>query len=330
MSDKAKRQHLNIILAIIGFTAVVATVAVIGYFTIDRTEDIIQGEVEVSEYRVACKLPGRIIELRVKEGDYVHRGDTLAILEIPEADAQEKVAQATAGATDALSDLADAPSREEVVRSAYQVYQQATATADVAKTTYERMQRLFDEGVMSAQKRDEALAAHKATEAQVEMAKAQWELAKSGTREQEKRAAKKQAEAAREAVEVVRSVLRETVQVATADGEVETIYPKVGELVGLGSPIMTIAMTSDMWGTFNIREDQLRGMKTGDTFKAYVPAFDKEITMRVKSIKDQGSYAVWKATKTTGQYDLKTFEVKADPVKPIEGLRSGMSLIIKE
>lgn len=329
MSDNKKRQHVNIILAIIGFTAVVAIVAIIGFFTLDRTEETIQGEVEVSEYRVSCKLPGRIVELRVQEGDYVHVGDTLAILEIPEASAQEKVAEATAGATDALSDLAEAPSREEVVRSAYQVYQQAVAAADVAKTTYERMQRLFDEGVMSAQKRDEALAAHKATEAQVQMTRAQWELAKSGTREQEKRAAKKQAQAAREAIEVVRSVLKETVQVATAEGEVSTIYPKVGELVGLGSPIMSISMTHDMWGTFNVREDQLQGMKVGDTFKAYVPAFDKELTMKIYSVKDEGSYAVWKATKTTGQYDLKTFEVKAHPVNAFEGLRPGMSLIVK-
>lgn len=329
MSEKTKKQHNNIILAIIGFTAVVALVAVIGFFTLERADETIQGEMEVSEYRVACKLPGRIVELRVKEGDYVHVGDTLAILEIPEANAQEKVAEATAGATDALSDLAAAPSREELVRSAYQVYQQSIAAADVAKKTYERMQRLYDEGVMSAQKRDEALAAHKATEAQVEMTKAQWELAKSGSREQEKRAAKKQAQAAREAIEVVRSVLKETVQVATAEGEVSTIYPKVGELVGLGSPIMSISMTHDMWGTFNVREDQLAGMKIGDTFTAYVPAFDKEIKMKVYSLKDEGSYAVWKATKTTGQYDLKTFEVKARPVKPFDGLRPGMSLIMK-
>lgn len=330
MSEKTKKQHNNIILAIIGFTAVVALVAVIGFFTLERADETIQGEMEVSEYRVSCKLPGRIVDIRVEEGDYVHVGDTLAILEIPEANAQEKVAEATAGATDALSDLASAPSREELVRSAYQVYQQSIAAADVAKKTYERMQRLYDEGVMSAQKRDEALAAHKATEAQVEMTRAQWELAKSGSREQEKRAAQKQAQAAREAIEVVRSVLKETVQVATAEGEVSTIYPKVGELVGLGSPIMSISMTHDMWGTFNVREDQLAGMKIGDTFMAYVPAFDKEIQMKVYSLKDEGTYAVWKATKTTGQYDLKTFEVKARPVKPFDGLRPGMSLIMKK
>ena len=182
---------------------------------------------------------------------------------------------------------------------------------------------------MSAQKRDEAKAAFEATQAGVQVAKSQWELAKSGAREEAKLAAKKQAQAARSAVDVVRSVLKETVQRATADGEVETIYPKVGELVGLGSPIMSISMVNDIWGTFNVREDQLKDMKVGTKFKVFVPALDKQIEMQVTSLKDQGSYAVWKATKSSGQYDLKTFQVKARPVQKVDGLKPGMSLIIK-
>lgn len=326
----AKSQHTNILLAVLGFTAVVVIVAVIGFFALDRTEEIIQGEVEVSEYRVSCKLPSRIVELRVKEGDYVKVGDTLAILEMPEADAQQKVAEAAEGAADAISDLTSAGARREAIEAARQILQQAESAKELAHNTYTRIQRLYDEGVMSAQKRDEALTAYKVTEAQVETARAQYEMVKSGAREQEKRAAQKQAQAARGAVDVVKSVLRETVQVATAAGEVSTINVKVGELVGMGSPIMTISMMDDMWGVFNVREDQLRGMKVGSTFKAFVPAFDKEIDMKVYSMKDEGSYAVWKATKTTGQYDLKTFEVKARPATKIDGLRPGMSLIYRK
>lgn len=325
----AKSQHNNILLAVLGFVAVVVIVAVIGYFTIDRTPEIIQGQVEVSEYRVACKLPGRVTELLVKEGDHVHKGDILAKLAIPEANAQEKVAEATAGATEAISALTEAPTRREAVESAYQVYQQAIAANGIAEKTYGRMQRLFDEGVMSAQKRDEAKAAFEATQAGVQVAKSQWELAKSGARKEAKEAARKQAQAATSAIDVVRSVLKETVQRATADGEVETIYPKVGELVGFGSPIMSISMVDDIWGTFNVREDQLKDMKIGAKLKVYVPALDKQIKMRVTSLKDQGSYAVWKATKSNGQYDLKTFQVKARPVQKVDGLKPGMSLIIK-
>lgn len=326
----AKSQHNNILLAVIGFVTVTVIVALIGFFALDRTPEVIQGEVEVSEYRVSSKLPGRVLEIRVKEGDYVHVGDTLVILEAPEVDAQQAAAQATQGAAAAMSDMADNGARKETIQGAYQLYQQAVAAQELAQKTYTRLQRLFDEGVMSQQKRDEAYAAYKASEAQVAAAKSQYEMAKNGAREEERRAARKQEQAAQGAVQVINSLLRETVQVATMEGEVSSIYPKVGELVGIGSPIMSISMMNDMWGTFNIREDQLNGMKVGTVVKAYIPAFDKEVEMKVYSMKDEGSYAVWKATKTNGQYDLKTFSVKARPTKKFEGLRPGMSLIIKE
>lgn len=326
----AKQQHNNILLAVLGFATVVLIVALIGFFTLGKQEEIIQGEVEVSEYRVSCKLPGRLVELRVKEGDFVHIGDTLAILEVPEVDAQKKVAEATGEAAKAVQDLTDAGARKEQIQSAYQLYQQAIAGSDIANKTYTRMQNLYNEGVISGQKRDEAFAAYKTTQAQVEAAKSQYQLAKSGAREQEKRMAEKNSLAAKSAVDVVSSLLKETVQVSQVEGEVSDVYPKVGELVGIGSPIMSISILKDQWGTFNVREDQLKGLKIGDTFTAFSPAFNKNLKMKVFYIKDEGSYAVWKATKANGQYDLKTFEVKARPIEKFEGLRPGMSLIIKK
>lgn len=329
MSEKT--QHKNILLAISAFTIVVIVVAVIGFVCFGNNDDnVIQGEVEVSEYRVSSKLPGRIAEICVTEGDFVHKGDTLAILDVPEVEAQKRAAEATQDAAKAVSDMADNGARKEQIQAAYQLWQQAVAAGDIAEKTYKRLQNLYNEGVISAQKRDEAFAAYKATQAQVLAAKSQYDMAKSGARNEERKAASDQANAAKNATDVVKSLLRETVQIATADGEVSEIFPKVGELVGLGSPIMSISEMNDMWGTFNIREDQLNGMKVGDTFKAYCPAFDKEIEMKVYHIKDQGSFAVWKATKTNGQYDIKTFEVKARPSKPVEGLRPGMTLIIRK
>ena len=329
MSEKT--QHKNILLAISAFTIAVIVVAVIGFVCFGNNDDnVIQGEVEVSEYRVSSKLPGRIAEICVTEGDFVHKGDTLAILDVPEVEAQKRAAEATQDAAKAVSDMADNGARKEQIQAAYQLWQQAVAASDIAEKTYKRLQNLYNEGVISAQKRDEAFAAYKATQAQVLAAKSQYDMAKSGARNEERKAASDQANAAKNATDVVKSLLRETVQIATADGEVSEIFPKVGELVGLGSPIMSISEMNDMWGTFNIREDQLNGMKVGDTFKAYCPAFDKEIEMKVYHIKDQGSFAVWKATKTNGQYDIKTFEVKARPSKPVEGLRPGMTLIIRK
>jgi HlyD family secretion protein len=326
----AKTQHNNILLAVLGFIAVVVIVGLIGFFLLDRSPEIIQGEVEVSEYRVSSKVPGRILELRVKEGDYVHVGDTLAILDAPEVQAKKTQAQSAEDAAAALSDMAEAGARKEQVSGAYQLWQQAKAGLEIAQKTYERVQRLYDEGVMTAQKRDEALANYKALQAQEKAAKSQYDMAMNGARQQEKRAAQAQVNRARGAVQEVQSYIRETVQISNVEGEVSNIYPKVGELIGTGSPIMSIAVMSDLWGTFNVREDQLKGLKIGDTFTAFSPAFNKELKMKVFYIKDQGSFAVWKATKANGQYDLKTFEVKARPEEKFEGLRPGMSLIIKE
>ena len=325
----AKSQHNNILLAIVGFVAVVIIVALIGYLALDREPDVIQGQVEVTEYRVSSKVPGRILELRVKEGDYVKAGDTLAILDAPEVRAKMEQARGAESAAAALELKARNGAREEQVRGAFSVLQQAKAGLEIAEKSYNRVQRLYDEGVMSAQKRDEAFANYKAMEAQCKAAQSQYDMAVNGARMEDKLAAAAQVGRAKGAVNEVNSYIHETVQIAQKEGEVSDIFPKVGELVGTGSPIMSIAVMDDLWGTFNVREDQLADMQVGSEFTAFVPAFNKEVKMKVYYLKDQGSYAVWKATKTNGQYDLKTFEVKARPVEKLDGLRPGMSLIIK-
>ena len=326
----AKSQHNNIVLAIIGFVAVVIIVALIGYLALDRDPDVIQGQVEVTEYRVSSKVPGRILELRVKEGDYVKAGDTLAIIDAPEVRAKMEQAQSAQSAAAALELKAQNGARKEQIQGAYSVLQQAKAGFEIAEKSYNRIQRLYDEGVMSAQKRDEVYANYKAMEAQMKAAQSQYDMAVNGARMEDKLAAAAQVGRAKGAVNEVTSYIHETVQIAQKEGEVSDVYPKVGELVGTGSPIMSIAMMDDMWGTFNVREDQLDGMQVGSVFTVFVPAFNKDVKMKVYFMKDQGSYAVWKATKANGQYDLKTFEVKARPVEKIEGLRPGMSLIIKK
>lgn len=317
-------------MALAVFTIVVITVGAIGYLTIGQEEEIIQGQIDVEEYRVSSKIPARILELRVKEGDYVHVGDTLAILDAPDVEAKRQQAESAENAAAAMSEMAQAGARREQVQAAYELWQQAKAGLDIHKKSYERVQRLYDEGVMSEQKRDEAYASYKAYEAQERAAKSQYDMAKNGARSEEKAAAQAQVDRAKGAVSEVSSYINETVQTAQIEGEVATIYPKVGELIGSGSPIMTISIMNDVWGAFNIREDQLEGMKIGDTFNAFIPAFNKEVTFKVYSIKDQGSYATWKATKTNGQYDMKTFEVKARPTEMFDGLRPGMSVIIRK
>ena len=329
MSSQTKTQHNNILLAIAGFVAVVIIVALIGFLALGREPDVKQGQVEVTEYRVSSKVPGRILELRVKEGDYVKVGDTLAILDAPEVRAKMEQARSAENAAAAIELKAKNGAREEQIRGAFSVLQQAKAGYEIAEKSYQRIQRLFDEGVISAQKRDEVYAQYKAMEATMKAAQSQYDMAVNGARMEDKMAAAAQVGRAKGAVQEVTSYINETVQIAQMEGEVSDVYPKVGELVGTGSPIMSIAVMDDMWGTFNIREDQLAGLQVGSEFTAFVPAFNKEVKMKVYYLKDQGSFAVWKATKANGQYDLKTFDVKARPVEKLEGLRPGMSLIIK-
>jgi len=324
-----KKQHNNILLAVLGFVIIVIAVAFIGYFFIDRPSKAIQGQVEVTEYRVSSKVPGRILELRVKEGDYVKVGDTLAIIDSPEVRAKMLQAQSAADGAAALELKARNGARKEQIQGAYQLLQQANAGLEIAEKSYKRVQRLFDEGVVSAQKRDEALANFKALEAQQKAAQSQYDMAVNGARQEEKLAAKSQSEMAQGAITEVNAYINETVQTAQMEGEVAEIYPEAGELVGTGFPIMSIAVMDDAWGVFNVREDQLNGLNIGSEITVLIPAFNKEVTMKVFHLKDQGSYAVWKATKASGQYDKKSFEMKARPTEKIEGLRPGMSLIIK-
>lgn len=325
-----KSQHVSILLAVAAMVGVIGIVALIGYYFIPDKEDIIQGQMDVSEYRISSKVPGRILELRVQEGDFVHAGDTVAILEAPEVNAQAESAAAAENAAAALSDMANKGARQEQIQSALEMWNKAKAGLDIAKKSYERINRLYEEGVMTAQKRDEVYANYQASLAQEKAAKSQYDMAVNGAREEERRAAAEKVNMAKGNVNLVKAYKKETIQIANIDGEVSEIYPKIGELVGTGSPIMTISITDDIWGSFNVREDQLKGMKMGDVITAYVPAIEKDIKLKVYFVKDQGSYAVWKATKASGQYDMKTFEVKARPTEKLEGIRPGMSLIMKQ
>ena len=305
--DKAKEQHNNILLAVAGFSGVVIIVALIGMLALGRDPEVIQGEMEVEEYRVSSKVPGRILELRVKEGDMVKAGDTLAILEAPDVKAKMAQAQSAADAAAAMEQMAKNGARKEQLQAAKQLVEQAKAGLEIAEKSYNRMKILYEEEVVSAQKYDEAEAMYKSAQAQMKAAQSQYDMAVNGARAEERRAASATAGQARGAVQEVTSYINETVQIAQMAGEVTDVYPKVGELVGTGSPIMSIAVMDDQWATFNIREDQLKGVQIGTEMTVQIPALDKELKMKVYHMKDKGSFAAWKATKASGQYDQKTF-----------------------
>ena len=221
--------------------------------------------------------------------------------------------------------------RKEQIAGAYEMWQKAAVGVDIAKKSYDRVQRLFDKGVVTAQKRDEAEAQYKAAVAQSNAAKTQYDMATNGTESEDKAAALAMVNKAKGAVQEVRSYLHETCLTSPIDGEISEIFPKRGELVGTGAPIMSIVDLNDIWFVFNVREDLLCDMKMGSTFNVKVPALgNKTVRVKVTYLKAMASYATWKATKATGQFDVKTFEVHARPTGKVDGLRPGMSALVDE
>ena len=329
MKDKIQAEHLNVILAIVSFILIVTGISFIGYLMFGTKETAIEGQMDCREYRVSGKFDAHIKRLLVSEGDYVHVGDTLVVLSMPEVVAQEQAAKATGEAAQAINEMTDNGSRVEQIRTAANLVSQAKAALTIAEKTLNRVQRLYDEGVATAQKRDEAQSARDAAAAQVSAAQSQYEMVNNGARVEEKKATAAQAKAAEHGTNVVRSMLRETVQVATVEGEVQKINAHEGELVSSGSPILTISMLGDKWATFFIREDRLHGLKPGKRITVHSEAYDRDYPMEVYYMKVQPSYATWKSTKPDKGIDLHTFEVRARPLKPAKELHPGISVTIK-
>ena len=326
-----KKKNLNVIIVSSAIIMTVIAIIVIVGLCIPEPREVIQGQAETSDYRVASKVPARILEIRVAEGDEVSKGDTLVVLEAPDIAAKLSQPEAAFEAAKAIEQKALTGARQEQIQSAYEVWQKAKAGREVAEKTYNRVNRLFENGVMAEQKRDEALANFRAMQANENAAKAQYDMAVNGSRNEDINAARAHVSRAEGSINEISSYVSETVLTASADGIVTEIFPEIGELVGTGAPIMNVSMADDVWFTFNVREDFLPGLTVGSEADVYVPAFDKTVTVSITRIKDVGSFATWKATKALDDYDLKTFEVRVRPVNNGEllGLRGGMSAVMK-
>ena len=317
MNENKKYSINNMLLAFITFLGVVGLVALTGFFLLTPPDDIIMGQAEATQVRISGKVRGRIEAYRFSEGDKVKVGDTLVFLDTPEVLAKLQQAEAVRRAAEAQNAKAIKGARAQEIAGAYEMWQKAKAGLDIAQKSYTRVQNLFDKGVMSAQKRDEAEASYKAMAATEKAAKSQYDMAVDGARVEDKGGA-------------AAPYLKEAALDSPIDGEVSERFPEVGELVGTGAPIMNITDLNDMWVTFSIREDHLKNIKIGTELDAFIPALDnRPVKLKVYYMKDMGTYAAWKATKTNGQFDSKTFEVRARPMEKVADLRPGMSVIKK-
>lgn len=326
-----QKKNYNLVIGISALVIIVLIIAFVGYLVSKPRPQVIQGEAEATEYRISCMVPGHVTELYYREGQEVHKGDTVAFIDSPQVRAKLAQAEAARSAAQAQSTKAKNGAQREQIAGAYQLWQQARVQEDIMKKSFDRVKKLYEQKVVPAQKYDETKAKYDAAVAQERAAKSQYDMAVRGARAEDKAAAEALVHQADGAIQEVNSYLKELYLISPADGIVSSVYPKQGELVGQGSPVMSVTDLSDIWFTFNIREDQLHSMNVGDELTVSIPALDgATIRATVNYMAVRESYATWKATKESDLYDAKTFEVRAVPAETLKGLRPGMTAIVIE
>lgn len=320
------KKTLATIFILVAFTAfIVYTFLII----LKKEPVILQGEIEAKQFNIASKIPGRIQEISVRKGQIVKKGDFIFSIDSPEIDAKLEEALAARSAASAQSRKAQNGAQAEDITAAYSTYIKAEAAALFVEKTFGRIQNLYDEGVVPEQQRDETETKLKAARETAKAAKAIWQKAENGAREEDRATAAALVQRADASIKQVEAYLNETSINSITNGEVSGINVEEGELVPTGFPVVTIINLEDIWVTLFIREDYLGEFKIGNKFMANIPGIEnREFEFKVNYISPTGDFARWNATKTSGEFDLKSFEIEARPVKKIEGLRPGMTAVV--
>ena len=324
-----RKKDKALLVAVAVFIIFLVCVAILGLILIHPPKATFQGQADCDVVRVSGKLPGRVVKFYVNEGDRVNKGDTLVSIYSSTVDAKLAQAVQMENVAASQSQKAQKGTRAELKQAAFNVWQQALAAETITRKTYQRMENLFREGVVSEQKRDEAKAAYDAAQAQVKAAKSQYDMALKGAQEEDKAAARALVARVDGVIDEINIAKAERYLTSPVDGEVSECFPHVGELVGQGSPVMAVVDTKDMWFHFAIREDMLKDITMGSELQIRVPALGEETyPVKVTFIKVMASYATWRSTQTNGGYDIKTFDVKARPLTEIPNLRPGMTAVV--
>lgn len=295
----------------------------LGVILMHKQPLVLQGQAEATEIRISGKLPGRIDTFFVQEGDWVHQGDTLVVINSPEVHAKYQQVNALEQVAVQQNKKIDAGTRRQIVATALQLWNKTKSDLTLAQTTYNRILTLYKDSVITSQRKDEVEAMYKAAVAAERAAYEQYQMAVDGAQKEDK------ASAARSTVDEVSALLVDARLTAPENGQIATIFPKRGELVAPGTPIMNLVVMDDIHVVLNVREDLMPQFKMDETFVADVPAIGKKnIEFKIYYISPLGSFATWKSTKQTGSYDLRTFEIHARPTQKVDDLRPGMSVLL--
>ena len=318
----------KMVIVLVLIALVVLGVAQLKKFATEPREQFLQGQMEARRVLVAGKIPGRVEALLVREGDYVYKDSLVAIISSPEIEAKKIQAEGALGAAKAQANKARNGARSEDITALKAMADRAQDAATLAKNTYDRVQKLFDEGVLPLQKRDEAETQMKASQSAADAAKAQYDQAVAGARSEDKAAANALVMQARGATAEVDAYLEETKSRSPITGEVSLKLAEEGEVVGSGMPVVAVTDLNDTWAVFHFREDLLKNVSKGKRFVAHIPALDSDVEMEVSYIASVGDYATWRSSKESGGFDLKTFEVRMRPTQKVDNLRPGMSVLL--
>ena len=323
---------MSILAKVVGTAVVIGMVSGVSYLFYEAYQPkpiILQGEIDAQYYSVSSKVPGRIDHVGVKKGDVVSVGDFIFSINSPEVKAKLKQAKSAKNAAGAVSRQADKGARKQQIAAAKDQWKRAEEAEKLLEKTYKRIEKLFKEGVLPEQKRDEVYTKYKAAQYQSSAAKQMYMMAKEGARVEQKEAAKAQEEVYAGKVDEVNSYIKETKQYAFHEGEVAQILIHEGELAPTGFPVVTLVDIKDSWAKFHVREDLLKYFKKGETLNLEIPALGVTRPFKVTHISVMGEYATWRAAEAGKGFDLKSFEVELRPLKPIEDLRVGMSVLIQ-
>ncbi len=323
---------MSVLAKVVGTAVVIGIVSGVSYMFYEAYQPKpirLQGEIDAQYYSVSSKVPGRIDHVGVSRGDVVSVGDFIFSINSPEVQAKLKQAQSAQNAAGAVVKQADKGARKQQIAAAKDQWHRAREAEKLLFKTYTRIQKLYKEGVIPEQKRDEVYTKYKAAQYQSNAARQMYMMAKEGARVEQKEAAKAQEEVYAGKVDEVNSYIKETKQYAFHAGEVSQILIHEGELAPTGFPVVTLVDINDSWAKFHVREDLLKYFKKGETLELEIPALQEKKPFVVTHISVMGEYATWRAAEAGKGFDLKSFEVELRPVEPIEGLRVGMSVLIQ-
>lgn len=324
------KEELKKILAVL-VGLLVLGLAVTFYLAYRTGPRMLQGQIEARQYSVSSKVAGRIADVFVQKGDRILKGQLVFSIYSPELEAKIKQAEAGEMAARALATKAEVGARKQEIAAAKNKWQTARASTILAEKTFLRVENLYEDGVLPAQKLDEAKAKRDAAKNTEQAAYQLYQMVLEGARSETKQAAREKEKMAASAVAEVKAYARDLEITSWYDGEVAQVLLHPGELAPQGFPVVTVVDMNDSWVVLHIREDKLGNWQVGTEFDGIIPGLGgKKVRFKVSHIAVMGDFATWRATNIDRDFDMRTFEIEAKPLQPVKNLRAGMSVLIEQ